>query len=115
MMKRAIVGSLALSFAAGIVSAQQPSPPAAGTPSQGASASVEFGSIDTNRDGRLSTAEVQSHSDLKSSFATLDADRDSYLSQTEYSKWNKAGKMSPGSDMPKPDVPKSDTPITEPR
>lgn len=113
-MKRAIVGSIAMSLAAGVVMAQQTTPPAAGaSPAQGASASVEFGSIDANRDGRLSTSEVQSHSDLKSAFATLDADRDSYLSQTEYSKWNKAGKMSPGaSDAPKPDsaTPRSDSP-----
>jgi len=114
-MKRAIVGSIAMSLAAGVVMAQQTTPPAAGagaSPAQGASASVEFGSIDANRDGRLSTSEVQSHSDLKSAFATLDADRDSYLSQTEYSKWNKAGKMSPGaSDAPKPDsaTPRSDS------
>jgi len=106
-MKRAIAGSLVLSFAAGVVLAQAPAPT---TPSQGASASVEFSSIDANRDGRLSTGEVQSHSDLKSSFASLDADRDSYLSATEYSKWNKAGKMAPSTS----DTPKSEVPISEP-
>jgi len=109
MMKRVIVGSLALSFGAGLAMAQQPSTPVAGTPSQGAATSLEFSSIDANRDGRISTAEVQSNSELKSSFASLDADRDSYLSQSEYSKWNKAGKMSPSTEMPK-----HDTPVTEP-
>lgn len=96
-MKRAITGSLALLFAAGLASAQNATPPAggaAGTPgaSQGASASMDFGKVDTNKDGRLSSAEVQSHSELRSAFVTLDADRDTYLSQSEYQKWDKAGK-----------------------
>ena len=96
-MKRAITGSFALLFAAGFVSAQNATPPAggaAGTPgaSQGASASMDFGKVDTNKDGRLSSTEVQSHSELRSAFTKLDADRDTYLSQSEYQKWDKAGK-----------------------
>lgn len=98
-MKRAITGSFALLLAAGVVSAQNASPPATTSPgaSQGASASVDFSSVDQNKDGKLSSAEVQSNSELRSAFSNLDADRDSYLSQSEYAKWNKAGKSSSSS------------------
>jgi hypothetical protein len=90
-MKRAFIGTLALSLAAGIVSAQDVAPPAATSPgmSQGAAAATDFNSLDANRDGRVSAAEARSHAELSSSFATLDADKDSYLSQSEFDKWNK--------------------------
>jgi hypothetical protein len=92
-MKRAIVGTFALTLAAGLVSAQNAATPATpAIPSQGASASVDFKSVDANNDGKLSSTEVQSNTELKSAFATLDADRDTYLSQSEYAKWNKAAK-----------------------
>lgn len=95
-MKRALIGSLALSLAAGIVSAQNAAPPAATSPgmSQGAAAATDFNSLDANRDGRVSAAEARSHAELTSSFATLDADSDTYLSQSEFAKWNKGSKSS---------------------
>lgn len=97
IMKRAITGSLALLFAAGIVSAQNASPPAGGAAaaagaSQGASGAVDFSALDTNKDGRLSSTEVQANTELRSAFATLDTDRDNSLSQSEFQKWDKAGK-----------------------
>lgn len=103
-MKRAITGSFALLLAAGVVSAQNATPPATTAPgaSQGASASVDFGTVDMNKDGKLSSAEVQSNSELRTAFSTLDADRDSYLSQSEYAKWNKAGKSSSSSSSSAP-------------
>ena len=90
-MKRAIIGSLALSLAAGVVYAQNATPPAT-SPGQGASSSMEFGTVDANRDGRVSSAEAQSHSALRTEFSKLDADSDNYLSQSEFQKWDKAGK-----------------------
>jgi hypothetical protein len=98
-MKTAIAGSLVLSLAAGVAFAQNTPPPAAGA-GQGASAMVEFGSIDKDKDGRLSSAEAQANTELRTAFSTLDADRDSYLSQTEYGKWSKAAKPGPSSQAP---------------
>src|SRR5690606_18823758 len=98
-MKRAIIGSLALTLAAGVVSAQNATPPAT-SPGQGASSSMEFGTVDANRDGRVSSAEAQSHSELRTEFSKLDADSDTYLSQAEFQKWNKAGKSGAAGTSP---------------
>jgi hypothetical protein len=111
-MKRAIFASFALSLAAGVVSAQDAAVAAANPatpaiPSAGASASVEFKTIDSNSDGRVSSAEAQANMDLRSAFSTLDADRDSYLSQSEYAKWNKATKPAT------PAVPASPSPSSD--
>ena len=59
-------------------------------------AHAQFSSIDTNKDGRISRDEVKANAELNSSFATLDADHDSYLSESEYGKW-KSSSMAPGS------------------
>jgi hypothetical protein len=56
--------------------------------SESAPARGQFTSVDTNKDGRISRTEAQTHGTLGSSFETLDADRDSYLSESEYGKWN---------------------------
>jgi hypothetical protein len=65
------------------------------TPSANAavSAMVKIGEIDLDQDGRVSSAEAQSNAQLRTSFATLDADSDGYLSRSEYAKWNKAHKQ----------------------
>lgn len=94
-------GSFVLSCAiAGAVFAQGAPAPVA--PAPGASASAEFSVIDTNKDGKVSSTEAQSNSDLRSAFSSLDADKDTYLTQSEFSKWNKAGKSgampAPGQD-----------------
>lgn len=70
----------------------------------------EFSSIDQNKDGKLSMAEAQTNTALQSAFATLDADRDAYLSQTEYAKW-KPGKVEgakPRSEEPVSEEPRED-------
>ncbi len=93
------ISSLVLSLAAaGVVYAQAPA--ATPAPAAGMSASADFTSVDQNKDGRVSSAEAQSHADLNTAFSTLDADRDSYLSQTEFQKWNKAGKAKDGASSP---------------
>jgi hypothetical protein len=77
------VAALALSFAgAGVaadITTMKPATPGA--------ASSPFATLDANKDGRLSQAEVRSNADLNSRFATLDSDSDTYLSQLEYGKW----------------------------
>ena len=60
----------------------------------------DFASIDRNKDGKVSQAEAQSNTDLQSTFSMLDADRDSYLSATEFSKWGRAGKEGQGVTTP---------------
>jgi hypothetical protein len=57
---------------------------------QGKSGPAEFGAVDQNKDGKVSKSEAQAYSELNSQFATLDADRDTYLSQTEFGKWKPA-------------------------
>jgi hypothetical protein len=85
-------GSLVLSLAGvAAVYAQAPAP-AAPAPEKIAQAPVEFGAMDSNKDGRLSQTEAQSNNALQSTFTTLDADRDSYLTPAEFSKWSGAGK-----------------------
>jgi hypothetical protein len=56
---------------------------------------AEFGAVDQNRDGRVSKVEAQAYSELTSQFGTLDADRDSYLSQTEFGKWKASSPGTP--------------------
>lgn len=70
--------ALALSFAGAAVAAEPMAPPTAGSP---------FATLDTNKDGRLSQAEVRANADLNSRFTILDSDSDTYLSQLEYGKW----------------------------
>ena len=56
---------------------------------------AEFGAVDQNRDGRVSKVEAQAYTELTSQFGTLDADRDSYLSQTEFGKWKASSPGTP--------------------
>lgn len=96
-------GTLVLSLAGvAAVYAQAPAPsPAAPAPAdQAVKAPSDFGSIDRNKDGKVSQAEAQSNSDLQSTFAVLDADRDSYLTPAEFSKWSRAGKEGQGVTTP---------------
>lgn len=92
-MKKSTLGILALSATfAGATLAQAPATNPAVTPgSTKMAAPMPFSSMDTNRDGKVSRDEVKSHAELTSSFATLDADRDSYLSESEFGKWKQSG------------------------
>ena len=94
------IGSLLVTFAAASVVFGQ-APPAA-TPAPSAD-TIQFSTVDMNKDGKLSQAEVRSNAELQSSFSTLDADHDTYLTQSEFAKWNKAGKSA------EPAAPKSES------
>ena len=99
MNKTVRIGSfIASCVVAGAVFAQAATTPA-GAPAQGvgagaagASVAHDFSSIDTNKDGKVSSTEAQSNSELRSAFSTLDADNDTYLSQSEFAKWSAGGK-----------------------
>lgn len=88
---RAASITLAVTLAA-VLSAQAP----AETPKSAKSAkpAIEFATLDSNGDGRVSATEVQFVDDLKGSFGTLDANRDSNLSPTEFAQWARAAKSS---------------------
>lgn len=80
--------SIALALTLGMVlSAQAP----AETPKAPSSA-IDFATLDSNKDGRVSQTEVQFVDDLKGSFDALDANRDDNLSPTEFAHWGRAGK-----------------------
>jgi hypothetical protein len=87
-MKKATFGIAALPFAFAAAAAAQNAQNPATNPGSTKTAPPQFRSLDTNKDGRVSKDEVKSHADITSSFATLDSDRDTYLSETEYGKWN---------------------------
>jgi len=96
MNNAARIGSFVVSCAlAGAVFAQAATPPAT-APGAGASSnasiSSDFGSLDTNKDGKVSSTEAQSNSELRSAFSSLDADKDTYLTPSELAKWNKMDK-----------------------
>jgi hypothetical protein len=96
MNKSVRIGSLVVSCAlAGAAFAQATSPagsPSTGAGAQGMGVAHEFTSIDTNKDGKVSSTEAQSNTELRSAFSTLDADKDTYLSQSEFAKWSAGGK-----------------------
>jgi len=93
MNNAAPIGSFALSCAlVGAVFAQGAPAPAPVTPAPSVGISSEFGSIDTNKDGKVSSTEAQSNTELRSAFPSLDADKDTYLTPSEFAKWNKVGK-----------------------
>lgn len=68
-----------------------PAAPGSGPSSPGSAPSAKeklppFGSLDTNRDGHLTKAELKAAPDVQSRFKELDTDRDGKISVTEYSK-----------------------------
>jgi hypothetical protein len=103
IMKNAIrFGTLVLSLAGVAAVYAQAAAPVVPAPAadQAAQAPSDFASIDRNKDGKVSQAEAQSNTDLQSTFTTLDADRDSYLTPMEFSKWSRAGKEGQGVTSP---------------
>ena len=75
--------ALALTIAGAAVAAENP----AMTPPLPVPTGSAFGTLDANKDGRLSQSEVRSNTDLNGRFSVLDSDGDTYLSMLEYGKW----------------------------
>jgi hypothetical protein len=109
VMKTVSLAALTLSVAFAGAALAQNTPNPAVNPGSTKVAPPEFKSLDTNKDGRVSRDEAKSQTDLTSTFATLDTDRDSYLSETEFGKW----KPSSSSGSTAPDASKS-TPSNPP-
>ena len=55
-------------------------------------APVEFQSLDTNIDGVITLAEIQSEDALKLAFTELDLDKNGELTEDEYSKFSEVAK-----------------------
>lgn len=109
-MNKVSVGTLAISLAAaGVILAQAP---AATAPkgSQDHAAHMEFKSVDTNSDGRISREEARANVELTTNFGTLDGDTDTYLSQAEFAKWNQMGKGMKDKGMKDKETTNSSTP-----
>lgn len=79
-MFRVSVSVLAL-LAAGAVAAQPPG---------SVKRPLEFGSVDANKDGKLSPEEVRYIDDLNAAFGQLDVNRDAFLTPMEYGKFPRA-------------------------
>ena len=57
--------------------------------------STKFSDLDANRDGRVSAAEAQSHSQLTQGFRTADSNGDGYVSEAEFNAWTASTKTEP--------------------
>lgn len=97
-MKKLVIGMTGLTAAFAVAAiAQNASPPTrSDVPAAGVSATapvpsaatVQFSSVDQNKDGKLSQAEALSYgSSLGTNFAKLDTNADGFVSQIEYNKW----------------------------
>ena len=108
-MKRNFLIGLGLTLAASTAfAADNGVLPSASTPgaaanagvSVGASAGVDFGSLDTNADGKLTRAEVKSNTELSARFKALDKNKDGKLSSDEYAARNADAAGGSGLDKP---------------
>jgi hypothetical protein len=64
-----------------------------------------FTDLDTNKDGKLSSAEVASEATLTANFRSADSDGDGALSQSEYDTWRASEAAMPASkpaEQPQP-------------
>lgn len=91
IMKKSSTGVVVLTLAfAGAAFAQNANSPRSDSDSDNKVEMTKnsFVTVDTNKDGRISQSEARTHgATLGTSFAMLDADKDTYLSQTEFGKW----------------------------
>lgn len=83
-MNRLLIGAVAAALAAFAANAADP-------------ASMTFTDLDTNKDGKLSTAEVASEATLTANFRSADSDGDGALSQSEYDTWRASEASAPAS------------------
>ena len=51
---------------------------------------IAFGTLDANKDGKISPAEARADPDLYASFEMLDANHDGFLSPQEFAAWPRA-------------------------
>lgn len=91
-MTRLLIGAVVAAMAAFAANAADPK-------------SMTFKDLDTNKDGKLSSAEVASEATLTQNFRSADSDGDGALSQSEYDTWRASQSAMPASkptDQPEP-------------
>lgn len=79
--------------------AGKPTGPATTAPADAASPSPAaqlFAKLDGDQDGRISRVEGRSNASLQGAFDRLDANRDGFLTTTEFALWEEAGKPGTG-------------------
>jgi hypothetical protein len=84
----ASVAVVALVFTGTDFAAETAPKPAAPT-----TAGTPFARLDIDQDARLSREEVSSSADLTARFNALDGDRNGYISQLEYAKWEESSRV----------------------
>jgi hypothetical protein len=114
-MKQATFGIVCLSIGfVAVALGQNAQNPATNPGSQKVAPPIPFSSLDTNKDGRVSKEEVKANNELTSSFATLDVDKDTYLSESEFGKWHSPSSTPPSGNMTTPAKPPSGSPQSPP-
>jgi hypothetical protein len=58
-----------------------------------ASTRLTWNNVDTDKDGKLSTTEVQGYSNLKANFTAIDGNSDGFVTQDEYRSYAKANRQ----------------------
>jgi Ca2+-binding EF-hand superfamily protein len=61
---------------------------------------IAFGTLDTNKDGKISPSEARADPDLYASFEMLDVNHDGFLSPQEFQTWPRALKTKDASRDP---------------
>lgn len=61
---------------------------------------IAFGTLDANKDGRISRSEARADPDLDASFDMLDLNHDGFLSLQEFQAWPRAAKSKDASQDP---------------
>ena len=91
----ATIGSAVFALVAASAFAQNPP---SNTPAAGKGGHIEYSSLDVNKDGKVTMAEVQGNAELRGEFGKLDTNRDDSLSVSEFAQWKQTGKseMAPG-------------------
>jgi Ca2+-binding EF-hand superfamily protein len=89
------IESVVLSFAfAGVATAQMTARDPVTNPGN-QKVAPQFSSLDTDKDGHVTRDEVKAHADLSASFAALDRNRDSWLSEAELRNWKATSTTDP--------------------
>ena len=80
-MKRAL---LLLCFVPSLAFAQTVTPPVAATTARAVASGDAFSSLDTDKDGRVSSIEADADAGFSASFASMDANADGFVTQDEH-------------------------------
>jgi len=96
-MKSIIVTFSLLAFAAASAYAAEDKGKTDAKAATGATKERTFATLDTNKDGSVSRAEIAAHADLAAKFKDADKNNDGKLSRSEYDAMTRAGAAAGGS------------------